>query len=405
MIKIPLSSKFKKKNKFDIRDYNKPFFLNEVKGYKLVRYPKLKNKSFWQSSPKHLKKRILIISGPGRSGNHLLNALLNGNKSLANVVGEDAFFSSILLEANRSEKGVIKKVKSGDINFYLKLSQFGKKFEPIDKWLKVFKVFNLLKKKNSRQKQKLINTRKFQPSGNQPGKSTYILDYRGFAPDLNYSGFKNFFLKNKDKFNNIKNIFDFIFLYFEASNILMRSDKIKPYFKNIMFHSGLRKESNFLLNHHKNTILLCPIRQFDGMLLSFLKARHDLKFDDDLKKKEVLLYWEMWKHKIIDYLILQKKFPKRVFLISYENLTNYPQTSIKKIFKKLKIRFNNINKFPTIQNRPVSGNSSFNVKHHSKLGKVYKNYIKGQYNLSHKLKLSDEYFEILKYINKKIINK
>ena len=141
------------------------------------------------------------------------------------------------------------------------------------------------------------------------------------------------------------------------------------------------------------------------MLLSFLKARHKPNKNKKLKKKNVLLYWNFWRHKVIDYLILQKKFPKKVFIISYENLVNYPERSMKLISKKLKVNFEKANRYPSIQDKLVSGNSSFDVKSHSKPGKIYKNNFLNDFKIKDKVKMTNEYYDIVKYINKKIINK
>ena len=140
MIKIPLSKLYQKKKKFDIKDYKTPFFFNEVKGFELAKYPRFKNKNFWKSSPKHKNKKLLIISGPGRSGNHLLNSLIDGNKSFSRVIGEDSFLTNLLTQANINEKNLIKRIKSGKLSFYKKLSQFKKNFVLHNKWEKVYKT-------------------------------------------------------------------------------------------------------------------------------------------------------------------------------------------------------------------------------------------------------------------------
>ena len=405
MIKIPLSKLYQKKKKFDIKDYKTPFFFNEVKGFELAKYPRFKNKNFWKSSPKHKNKKLLIISGPGRSGNHLLNSLIDGNKSFSRVIGEDSFLTNLLTQANINEKNLIKRIKSGKLSFYKKLSQFKKNFVLRNKWEKVYKTSILYSKKNSKQKKNLLNKERYLPSGNQPGKSNYILDYKGFIPNLDYAGFKNYFLLNKKKFMKIKNIFDFIFLYLDSLKVLMNSEKKNYTFKNIIFNSGMRREAYFILKNHKKSILLCPIREFEGMLLSFLKARHNFKENKKLEKKNVILYWNFWRHKVIDYLILQKEFPKRVFIISYENLVNNPKGSMRLVLKKLKVNFEKTNSQVTIQDKPVLGNSSFNNKYYSKPGRVYNNNFLDVFKIENKVKLSNEYYDILKYLNKKVINK
>ena len=108
---------------------------------------------------------------------------------------------------------------------------------------------------------------------------------------------------------------------------------------------------------------------------------------------------------MIDYLILQKEFPKRVFIISYENLVNNPKGSMRLVLKKLKVNFEKTNSQVTIQDKPVLGNSSFNNKYYSKPGRVYNNNFLDVFKIENKVKLSNEYYDILKYLNKKVINK
>ncbi len=404
-INIPNSKKYLKRKYFSLKDYKEPYFFKEVKGHKIARYPKFKDKKFWKLSNVHKNKKLLVLSGPGRSGNHLLNALIDGNQSFASVVGEDSFLSVIFALAIKNEKKLINNIRSGNFEFYRKLSQFRKNFNVLnDKWLNVYKTSKKFSKKNKKQKKILYKDLRYRPSGNQPLKGAYILDYRGFIPNLNYKKFKVFFNKNKKKLNDVKNIFDFIFLYQSAIRVLMNSQTASVKYDNILFNSGMRRESYFLLKNFKNTTLVCPIRRFESMLISYIKARHEFNINSKLKKKHVLLYWDYWRHKVIDYLILQKKFPRRVFLLSYENLVNFPEKSIRSLFKKLGVKFNKINKIPTIQKKLVGGNSSFNISKHSKPGVIYKNDISEKINLQDKIKSSKEYFEIIKYLKKKIVN-
>ena len=91
--------------------------------------------------------------------------------------------------------------------------------------------------------------------------------------------------------------------------------------------------------------------------------------------------------------------------ISYENLVKYPEKSMRLILKKLNVKFEKINKYTTIQDKLVLGNSSFDIKSRSKSGKVYKNNFLKEFKIKDRVKMSTEYYDILKYLNKKVINK
>ena len=73
---------------------------------------------------KNLIKKIpktLFVSGGSRNGNHLVWSLLDGNKDLPTLAGEDKFLSS-LFKINFNSKKVQKKFDKNNLNFVKKLS-------------------------------------------------------------------------------------------------------------------------------------------------------------------------------------------------------------------------------------------------------------------------------------------
>ena len=91
---------------------------------------------------------------------------------------------------------------------------------------------------------------------------------------LNYENInfkKNIFLISGNEETLIKKIEEVLILKLKKDGFFFverRDDKVLD-FKN-----------------HKKSILLCPIREFEGMLLSFLKARHNFKENKKLEKKK-----------------------------------------------------------------------------------------------------------------------
>ena len=55
----------------------------------------------------------------------------------------------------------------------------------------------------------------------------------------------------------------------------MNSQTASVKYDNILFNSGMRRESYFLKNF-KNTTLVCPIRRFESMLISYIKRDMNL---------------------------------------------------------------------------------------------------------------------------------
>ena len=107
------------------------------------------------------------------------------------------------------------------------------------------------------------------------------------------------------------------------------------------------------------------------------------------------------RHKTIDYLILKKKFPKKVTLIKYEDLVNNTEQTIKKLNKKLKINFEKIQLTPTTLKKPNKGNSSF-PKEDKYFGKIYKNSMEEKFK--NQVNLPKEYFEIYDNLQENLIN-
>ena len=104
----------------------------------------------------------------------------------------------------------------------------------------------------------------------KPGDK-FDLDFRLHVPKLNYKAFENYFIKNQNKFKNIKNIFEFIELYLEASQILTGVSEKDLQKKRFMFGSGMRRECFFLLNNYiQKHFLICPIRNFNDFAISHL---------------------------------------------------------------------------------------------------------------------------------------
>ena len=71
MLKVKSKSQLKKNVEFDLKLFKSPFCFNESKKYKIYQYPKLNNSKFWKKLDIK-KKKVLVLSGPARNGNHLL---------------------------------------------------------------------------------------------------------------------------------------------------------------------------------------------------------------------------------------------------------------------------------------------------------------------------------------------
>ena len=315
--------------------------------------------------------------------------MIDGHSQIEDHPGEDDFLRTIFSNLKKNENQTIKKMKSkNNLNYFLKLSgQPGfKKNIGFDKWKKLYKLDVQNKKMNFW-------------SGNQPESEGHVQDYQDLVPKINYGLFHKSLKKNLNKKNfNLKkkNFFDYFYNYLEASRKL--SQKTYKLKKNVKYTyritgSGLRRDLFFLFERCENIICLCPIRKFETFYFSYTKSRFK---HTEIKQKELNEFWEHWRHKVVDYLILKEKYPKKIFFIKYEDLINNKNKTIKKISNLLGVKSEKIMKVPTILGKLSLGNSSFK-KTKDYAGKVYRDPLKRQ--LPKKI-LPKEYFDILKEVYK-----
>ena len=116
---------FISKKKFNFRLPSKFFFENEKKlKYKLFENVKL-NDLFWKNylQKKEKRKKLLLISGLSRSGNHLLLSILDQHSQISLCGGEDGMLRNLLSMIKKfGEEKIIYKIKNSDYRFFSKLS-------------------------------------------------------------------------------------------------------------------------------------------------------------------------------------------------------------------------------------------------------------------------------------------
>ena len=330
---------------------SKLFYKHEKKKYSRFGYFNT-NFPFFNSLDK-LDKKLIIISGPARFGNHLLVSLLDGTKELPIIPGEDDLIRNIFTQFKiLGKKKFLKKLKNTFeiiINSTLQPLNDNDIFE--DKLKKLHKV---------KKKDKIF---KFTP-GKKKANKGHLINYPKFKPKLNYDKYKSalkYNLENSDlTFKGILNS------YFDANLHLMNP---KKNFNQYLFaSSGIRRELDFLCSKLKDIKVIVPIRNFESFYFSYSMSRFKTM---SVNKKVFKELWEHWYHKVNDYYILKKKYPKKFIFIKYEKIVNNPQ-HLKKLFKKLNLTFSKKNLIPTISNKKVYGNTSHSETK-DKFGRIYNN--------------------------------
>jgi len=342
--------------------------------------PDLTNNFFNINKKTLIKKKILIISGGSRNGNHLVCSSLDNHPQLPYLPGEDRVLSEIFWNyLNNPEKFKKKLSVKNSYKFIASLS--GVTF---DKWM-------LLSSK------KITEKNKKHWAGNHPQGFVPLLEY----PNQHFFDFNHEqFLKTlKDKFKKKPKNFEYLFLnYLEGfskltlkkkqSLILFKQIKKKTKFDFIYANSGLRRELYYLCKKKFNVKIIVPIRKFETFYFSKIFGRYKTS---EINNKYLNEAWSHWKNKTIDYLILKKLFPKNIFIVKFEDLSNKKNKVkyLKKICKFLNIRFDKCMKTNTFMGKQVNANSSFtNDK------------IKNS-NLMNRELIPDDYNEIYNEVEKK----
>ena len=151
---------------------SKLFFKNEKKKYSRFGYFSTNFKFF--SSFKKLDKKLIIISGPARNGNHLLISLFDGTKELPRIPGEDDTLRNIFTQFKiLGKEKFLKKLNNPFktiLNSTVQPVEGKKNFG--DKWKMLYKI-----KRND----KLFS----KTPGKKKASTGHIIDYPKFKPKIN----------------------------------------------------------------------------------------------------------------------------------------------------------------------------------------------------------------------------
>lgn len=358
----------------------KLFYKHEKRQYSKFGYFNTNFKFF--NSLNNLSKRLIVISGPARNGNHLMISLLDGTKELPRIPGEDDTIRNIFTKFKTLGKKKFLKELNKSYKTILNLS-----VQPVEGTKNSGNKWKMLQKIKKSDKLFLKTPGKKKPN------TGHIIDYPNFKPKINYNRFENEFKKNLKKkeidFQNILNS------YLHASTFLLNS---KKNYENYLFaSSGIRRELDYLCSKLKNIKVVVPIRNFESFYFSYSKSRFNSLEVNKIFFKDL---WEHWYHKVNDYYVLNKKYPGKFIFVKYEKIIKNPNY-LKKLFKKLNLTFSKKNLTPTINDQKVFGNTSHTTDK-NKFGRIYKSSLENEklFDLNIFGKNKSDYLKIKKQIEK-----
>ena len=335
--------------------------------------PNLK-RNFFSEDKEKIKEipKMLIVTSGSRNGNHLVWSLLDGNTNIPYIPGEDRLLSQIFIRNLKNHKKFEFKLQKKKSNFLRKLS--GMRF---DKWKKLHK--------------KKFNLKKW--AGKQKLKDIPILEFPNIIHKVNYENYKKEINNGFKKLKKL-NFFQIFKLYLNAIKKLSPIKK-NTHYKYSYAQSGLRREILYLLQNKADLKVVVPIRRFETFYFSKIMGFYG---STKITKRHISWAWDHWHHKTNDYIVLKKKFPKNIIFVLFEDLENISsrEKAMKKLLKKLNLKFEKINLTPTIFKKKVIPNSSFFVRR--KKGLVISHFKKDL--IFPKNKIPKKYFSILKKIKR-----
>ncbi len=294
------------------------------------------NTEFFNRNKYKLKNipKTLIISTGSRNGNHLIWSLLDGNKNIPYLPGEDKFLSQIFWRNLKSSKVFIKDLIKFKSFFLRKMSGLKS-----DKWQRIYKE----------------NINKKTWAGKHKSTIMPLVEFPKSKNIVNYPAYKKYLEKN---FNNHFDFFGIWDLYLRAQKLLTNNKNKDLKYKFIYAESGLRRELLYLAQNNLNFVCVVPIRKFETFYFSKIKSKYN---SIKITKKFLKEAWEQWYHKTSDYVYLKKRFPKKFFLVPFEDFENIEtrEEAIRKVCNFLQIKFEKINLKNTQYKKSVLPNSSF----------------------------------------------
>ena len=311
---------------------------------------------------------LLLVSSPSRMGNHLILSLLDGHSNLPEIPGEDGFLTFSFLKSNNDVSEFINNANNNNIDYFFYLNMNGYN----NKWKLMRYYFD--------RQAKVIGY-----SGIRIKNIPSVVDYPGMIIDVNYNDYKDYYYDYFSKNNeNFKLIFE---NYLSALNLLGNNKERKYKYKAMLVFSGMRRQLLWALDFYQNVKIISSIRPFDTYAVSHVKSRYGKKqYINSILIQEA---WEHWYHKVVDLLYIKSKYPEKIMLINYEELTKDTENVMREVARFIDVKFEESFMIPTIFGMEVSPNSHESSK--SEKGKIYSSSSKIDGNL-----IPKEYYEIMK---------
>jgi len=369
-MKVTSKSQVPPNNKWSLNNFNDLFCTREMPDYSI-------DPSFWNSASRLDEESLLIISGGSRNGNHLVYSLLDGHPELPTIPGEDVVLTNIFWKAYKLGGKIREWIRDAD-SIAEELRMMNGAYG--DKWMRAKSVSNQ-------------DLREIPWSGSTSKNFSAVLEFQATEISIDYSRYIERLVHNENDFKTCQSVWDLFYFYLDAYKRLSNSDDPSGKLYTVAyFSSGMRREVSALAGRGAgNFKCIVPIRDFRSFAKSKIKG---LLSDIDCLQDAINESWEHWRHKTIDYLILQKSYPEDIVIIRYEDLVIRTETTMRDLCRKLGIAWDPCILRPTQNSKAVIGNSSKRLGEEYR-GQIYNDSLRGFEDIE----LPKEYKEICEYID------
>jgi len=282
---------------------------------------------------------VVIVSGPGRMGNHAVLSMIDSHPAIPRIPGEDSFLDTAFRQANYSMHGFLRALRGADCVGYCRRLSGN---THLDKW----RAFA-----ECRRQQTVPEVY----SGLQDSRTDcYVLDYQETLFDIDFEAYDGYLHEQADAIRGATNFKDVLLIYLEALARLDRGRRPSR-FAGCLAGSGMRRQVRWLCTFLPRTKVLVPLRAFDSYAITHCRSRHKTERLTDAILQEA---WEHWFHKVVDYFFLKLHFPNNLLLIDYADIGARTEMVARQVASFLGVGFDRTLLEATIFGVPVKGNSS-----------------------------------------------
>lgn len=296
-----------------------------------------RNPFFDIGANRNSENSLLVITSPSRMGNHVILSALDGHPELPRVPGEDGFLAFSFAAANRDLHDLIASFRGPDVvDFMTHLGSNGHR----DKW----RAF-----KSSYEEGRAD----LDYSGVGVEEAPHVLDFEGIVFDVDYEAYVGHLEECAGALRSAETYTPILQCYLDALGLLLPDSNRSVYDSYLVF-GGMRRQAEWLCETYEKVKILCSLRSFPSYCVSHVKAREG---DVELTSDRVREAWEHWYHKVLDMLYLKLRYPEKVGIVTFEDLTRRPEAAHRGICRFLGVEYHESMATATINGIPVRGNS------------------------------------------------